>query len=384
MDIKRYINELEQLVALPSVSSTLHSIDQSNEAVIDWLAQQCLDRGMSVEKIAVDEAHGKYNLIATKGKGPGGLVLSGHSDTVPCNPELWQQDPWSLKRIDNRLSGLGATDMKGFFPVALAAIDRFNETELGAPVILLATADEESSMNGARALRDIGRPKARAAVIGEPTGLRAICAHKGVMMERISVVGKAGHSSNPQLGVNALEVATEVLAFLKQLNHSMKGRWHDPKFDISYPTLNLGCIHGGDSPNRICGMVDIDFDVRTIPSLDQNALTDEIVQECERIAKRTGTVISLNSLIQPVPAFDAGQSELVALCEQLTEHSAQSVAFGTEASHLQALGMDTVVMGPGSIDVAHQPNEYIELEQIAPAYEILSNLIQKYCVEHHE
>jgi len=379
LDLTNYQERLSQLVAIPSVSSTSKAHDQSNEGVIDLLANWCESLDFSIEKLPVPDTPGKYNLIATKGHGKGGLVLSGHSDTVPCNPEKWEQDPWQLTARDNRLYGLGATDMKGFFPVVLSAAELFSQDQLKAPIILVATADEESTMAGAKALVSANNIKAKAAIIGEPTGLRPINAHKGVMMESISIIGKAGHSSNPELGINAMSVAAKVITFLETLACELKSSWHDPRFEIDHPTLNLGCIHGGDSPNRICGEVTIHFDVRTLPDLQLEQLRTRIFDFCHELAQATGTIISFRPLIDPVPAFDSGLSDLVRACETLTESTAKSVAFGTEAPHFKRLGMDTLVIGPGAIEVAHQPNEYIPLDQIEPAERLITQLIKRYC-----
>ena len=143
--------------------------------------------------------------------GPGGLVLAGHTDTVPFDEGRWRSDPLGLSERDQRLYGLGSTDMKGFFPLAIAAAEAFRDTPLQQPLILLATADEESSMNGARALAAAGRPKARAAIIGEPTSLVPVRMHKGIMLEAVRVTGRPGHSSNPELGNSALEAMHAVM-----------------------------------------------------------------------------------------------------------------------------------------------------------------------------
>ena len=161
---KRIIDQLRQLVSTPSVSSTDPNWDQGNRAVIDLLAGWLSQMGFDTEIQDVTSGGGKANLIASRGSGPGGLVLAGHTDTVPFDEGRWDSDPLGLDLRDNRLYGLGSTDMKGFFPLALAAAARFADAEFQQPLILLATADEESSMGGARALAAAGRPKARAAV----------------------------------------------------------------------------------------------------------------------------------------------------------------------------------------------------------------------------
>jgi acetylornithine deacetylase len=271
--------------------------------------------------------------------------------------------------------------MKGFFPLAIAAAEAFADARLKQPLILLATADEESSMNGARALAAAGKPKARAAIIGEPTSLRPIRMHKGIMMEAVCVTGRAGHSSNPALGNSALEGVHAVINELLHYREQLRERYSNGMFQVAYPTLNLGCIHGGDSPNRICGRAELHFDLRMIPGPENAVLRAEIAERIARVAAARELDIELRSLIDDVAAFEqAPDSELVLLAEKLTGHSAQAVAFATEAPFLQQLGMETIVMGPGSIDRAHQPDEYLELDQIRPCIGLLTQFIRHFCL----
>lgn len=378
---RRVLDQLRQLVATPSVSSTDPGWDQGNRAVIDLLADWLAAMGFAIEVMPVNEDGSKANLIATLGSGPGGLVLSGHTDTVPFDEGRWQSDPLSLSERDNRLYGLGSTDMKGFFPLALAAAGEFLDKPLQQPLILLATADEESSMNGARALVAAGRPRARAAIIGEPTGLMPVRMHKGVMMEAVSIRGRAGHSSNPELGNSALEGMHAVMGDLMAFRARLKERYSNEFFKVAYPTLNLGCIHGGDSPNRICGQAELHFDLRLTPGADTDQVRDEISQRLAAIGKERKLDIALTSLVDSIAPFEqAPGGELVRTAERLTGHSAEAVAFATEAPFLQRLGMETIVMGPGSIDRAHQPDEYLELEQIEPCIALLKQCIRHYCL----
>ena len=377
---KQLVDQLRQLVATPSVSSTDPSWDQGNRQVIDLLATWLVTMGFAVEVMDVTADGMKANLIATLGSGPGGLVLSGHADTVPFDEGRWNSDPLSLSERDNRLYGLGSTDMKGFFPVALAAASAFKAEDLKHPLIILATADEESSMRGARQLAAAGRPKTRAAIIGEPTSLKPIRMHKGIMMESVRITGQSGHSSNPALGNSALEGMHLVMSELLELRQQLGERFNNSLFEIPGPTMNLGCIHGGDSPNRICGRAQLDFDLRMVPGKGNLGVRDDIERRIESVADRTGLDIELVSLVDGVPPFEqAADSELVQLAEKLTAHASESVAFATEAPFLQQLGMETIVMGPGSIDRAHQPDEYIELEQINPAIALLQQFIRHYC-----
>jgi len=353
-----------------------------NMEVINLLATWLKDLNFKIEIIPIPGQKDKANLIATRGSGPGGLVLSGHADTVPYNAERWsQQDPLELTERDGRLYGLGATDMKGFFPAAIAAAAAFQGQEFKQPLIILATADEESSMSGARALAEMGAPIARYAVIGEPTGLRPIRMHKGIMMEAVKVIGNAGHSSNPALGNSALETMQAAMGELLTFRSEIQARYQNAGFDVSVPTLNLGCIHGGDNPNRICGQCELHFDLRALPGMDNEELHQAIAKRLQPLAELHGCDITLSSLFGGVEAFEQkAASPLIEACEKLTGHIAGSVAFATEAPFLQSLGMETVVMGPGSIDQAHQPDEFIPMDQIQPAIDLLKSLIRQFCL----
>ena len=378
---KLIIQQLRQLVATPSVSSTDPHWDQGNRAVIDLLAGWLSDLGFRTEIQAVSADGSKANLIATLGSGPGGLVLAGHTDTVPFDEGRWQSDPLALSERSHRLYGLGSTDMKGFFPLAIAAATAFAHTTLQQPLILLATADEESSMNGARALAAAGRPKARAAIIGEPTSLVPVRMHKGIMMEAVRVTGRAGHSSNPALGNSALEGMHTVIGDLMSYRAGLRERFSNELFTVATPTLNLGCVHGGDSPNRICGRAELHFDLRMTPGGDNETLRGEIAERLAGIARQYDLEIELRSLVHDIAPFEqAADSELVRLAERLTGHPAKAVSFATEAPFLQSLGMETIVMGPGSIDRAHQPDEYLELDQIGPCIALLQQCIRHYCL----
>lgn len=377
------LSMLQELIATPSVSSTLAHWDQSNRGVIDKLEGWLSGMGFATEIIELEGFPGKANLIATLGSGSGGLVLSGHTDTVPYDAGRWSHDPFKLTELDNRFYGLGSCDMKGFFALAIEAARDFAETpsQLRQPLIILATADEETSMSGARALALSGRPKARRAVIGEPTGMRPVYLHKGMMMERVRLTGRSGHSSNPNLGINALEAMQGVMSELLLFRTELQQQHQNTAFEIAVPTLNLGCIHGGDNPNRICGSCELDFDLRPLPGMDLIPLRDQVNRRLATVAERYGVKIDTEALFPGIPAFQNQQdSTLVRLAEKLSGYSAQSVAFGTEAPFLQQLGMDTIVMGPGSIDQAHQPDEFLALDQIKPTVAILETLIKDTCL----
>ena len=368
-----------QLLALPSVSCTQPALDQSNRPVVELLATWLGDLGFACELHEI--APGKFNLLASLGSGPGGLVLAGHTDTVPYDESLWKSDPLRLDERDGRWYGLGSCDMKGFFAIAIEALLPLLEKPLRQPLLILATCDEESSMAGARALAEAGRPLGRAAVIGEPTGLRPIRLHKGVMMERIDILGQSGHSSDPSLGHSALEAMHAAIGELLALRAQWQKEFDNPQFGVPQPTLNLGCIHGGDNPNRICGQCALEFDLRPLPGMDPQALRRAINERLAPLAERFAVRLDYQPLFPAVPPFEqAADSELVRLAERLSGHSAEAVAFGTEAPYLQQLGCQTLVLGPGDIACAHQPDEHLELARIPPTVELLRGLIQHYCL----
>ena len=372
---------MRELLAEISVSSTSPQWDTGNRTVIDKLAEWLAALGFRCEVIPLEGKTNKANLIATLGSGPGGLVLAGHTDTVPFNEERWEMNPLTLTERDNKLFGLGSTDMKGFFPIAIEAAKTFLDQPLKEPLIILATADEESSMDGARQLAAQGHPKARFAVIGEPTDLKPIRMHKGIMLESVTVQGRAGHSSNPNLGVNAMEAMHVVMSDLLAFRAELQERYHNPLFAVSVPTLNLGCIHGGDNPNRICGQCELHFDLRALPGMNNEELHNELQQRLQPRAKQLNVNISLRALANHIQPYEQpADSELVKYAEQLTGHSADAVAFATESPFMQQLGMQTIVMGPGSIDQAHQPNEYMALSQVQPAVKLFRQLIGRFCL----
>ncbi|TLX64084.1 acetylornithine deacetylase [Stutzerimonas nosocomialis] len=379
MSVPSLKDQFAALIAAPSVSCTQPHWDQTNQPVIDLLATWLDELGFACERQEV--APGKFNLLASRGSGPGGLVLAGHSDTVPFDAELWEGDPLRLREADDRWYGLGACDMKGFFALIIEAVRPLLDQPFRQPLLILATCDEESSMAGARALAEAGRPLGRAAVIGEPTGLRPVRLHKGVMMERIDILGQSGHSSNPAYGHSALDAMHAVMGELMTLRGQWALEYRNPMFDVPQPTLNLGCIHGGDNPNRICGQCSLEFDLRPLPGMEPEQLRALIRQRLVPVAERHQVKIDLAPLFPHAPAFEqpAG-GELVTVAERLTGHAAEAVAFGTEASYLQQLGCETLVMGPGDIACAHQPDEYLQLSRIEPTVRLLRELIGHYCL----
>ncbi|ROR35019.1 acetylornithine deacetylase [Inmirania thermothiophila] len=374
------IERIRRLVAIPSVSSTDPAHDQGNRGVVALLAQWLDELGMAVELMPLPHHPDKLNLVATAGAGEGGLVLAGHTDTVPWDEGRWSSDPFRLELRDGRAYGLGTSDMKAFFALVVGALEGIGLERLRAPVTVVATADEESTMAGARALLRLGRPRARCAVVGEPTGLRPVYAHKGILMEAVEVVGRSGHSSDPALGANAIEGMHAVIGALLALRAELAEAHRDPAFRVAHPTLNLGRIEGGDSPNRICPRCELHFDLRLLPGMAVETLRETIRRRAEAALAGSGLSLRMRPLIEGAPAHRVDPaSALVREAEALTGRRACTVGFATEAPFYAALGMETLVLGPGEIDQAHQPDEYLELAQIGPAVALLQRLIARHC-----
>jgi acetylornithine deacetylase len=373
---------LSQLIATPSVSSVSPQFDMGNRLVIDLLAGWLESAGFVVEILPLENHSDKANLIAVLGDATAtdGLILAGHTDTVPWDEARWRFDPFKWTQADGRGYGLGSADMKSFLALAIEAARVFKAGNLRQPLIIVATADEESSMDGARLLARLGRPKARFCVIGEPTNLTPVHLHKGVMMEAVTVFGKSGHSSDPDKGLNAIDGMTRVLATLGAWRDSLKLQQNEA-FLVPYTTVNFGHICGGDNPNRICPQCALHFDVRPLPGMDGAALRYALRERVQAALKNTDFTFETHTLSPGVEPFSSGSNSI--LTEFLSDISGQApkaVAFGTEAPFYKALGCDTVVFGPGRIDEAHQPDEYIELSALDDTVRMLRALIARCCL----
>lgn len=371
-----------QLIAEPSVSSVDARHDQSNRAVIMLLAEWLERLGFSIELMPVAATPEKLNLIARRGSGgDDGLVLAGHTDTVPFDERGWDSDPFALTECDGRLYGLGTADMKSFFPLVLEAVRDADWSNQRKPLVVVATADEESSMAGVRKIVASGRRLGRHAVIGEPTGLQPIRMHKGIMIEAIRLLGHAGHASNPALGNNAIDGMRRVLNDLSAWREELAERYRNGDFAVAHPTLNFGNLHGGDSPNRICAHCELQIDMRLLPDMPFEALRAELRERVSQAVAGSHLGVEYQSLGSGgVPALATrGDSEIVQVLERVSGSRAGSVAFATEGPFLNAMGMETVIFGPGDIAQAHQPNEYLPLDRIPQSMAILKQVIGHFC-----
>ncbi|WP_336935147.1 acetylornithine deacetylase [Vibrio cholerae] len=377
MPLPSFLEVYEGLISTSSISSTDARWDEGNEQVIaklaDWLS--ALGFAIQIEQVAPK----KQNLIAKLGSGEGGLLLAGHSDTVPFDEGRWNYNPHALTQANNCFYGLGTADMKGFFAFIYEAVKNVDWRKQTKPLYVLATCDEETTMLGARHFTKNAPFKPDYCIIGEPTSLVPIRAHKGHVANAIRVTGKSGHSSNPALGVNAIEIMHEVLFALMQLRDRLIKEYHHPGFEIPTPTLNLGHIHGGDSPNRICGCCELHYDVRPLPGISLDGLDNLMRDALREVQQKWPGRIELVPLHDPIPGYECAHDHpFIHGISEICEQEAQTVNYCTEAPFLQQI-CPTLVLGPGSIDQAHQPDEFLAFEFIDPTVRVLSRAMQKYC-----
>lgn len=381
MSLPSFLNLYKDLINIPSISSTDPAWDQSNLAIINQLATWLETLGFKNEIKEVSTAPGKYNLISTFGSGDGGLLLAGHTDTVPFDEDKWSSDPFTILEKENRLYGLGTIDMKGFFAFVIEVLKEMDLSKLNKPLRILATADEETTMSGAQDIALNKSFKPDYAIIGEPTGLVPVIMHKGHMSEGIRITGRSGHSSDPDKGLNAIEIMHLVIGELKKVQQQFKDKYFNKHFDVPYPTLNFGAINGGDSPNRICGCCELHIDMRPIPGITTSELYITVKNALSEINKRYPSSTEVYHLHEPIPSYQCPlDSDLITNAEIYTGNQAQSANYCTEAPFIEQLGCDTIVLGPGHIAQAHQANEYLDLSFVKPTKQVIQKMIQQYCV----
>lgn len=384
MSLPGFLTLYSELVASPSVSCLDPSWDTSNKAVIDKLAGWFESLGFSVQVNELEAQAGKFNMLASycpPGVTAGGLLLAGHTDTVPWDEGRWTRDPFTLTEDNGKLYGLGSADMKGFFAFVLEAVRNLDLTTLRKPLRILATADEETSMAGARELSKFDDLKPDYAIIGEPTSMAPVIMHKGHTTECVRITGKSGHSSNPAAGLNAIDVMHDVIGELKKVRTKLAEKYHNGAFEVPYPTMNFGHIHGGDAANRICACCELHLDTRPLPGMSLQDFYALLHGALTPLQERLPGVINIHSMHEPIPGYACpSDSAIVKLAEELSGQSATPANYCTEAPFVQDLGCETIIMGPGSINQAHQPDEFITLAEIAPSQQQLSQMISRVCL----
>lgn len=374
-----FIELYRALIATPSISATDRALDQSNETLINLLAGWFADLGFHVDVQPVPGTHRKFNLLARLGEGAGGLLLAGHTDTVPFDDGRWTRDPFTLTEHDNKLYGLGTADMKGFFAFILDTLRDIDPATLTKPLYILATADEETTMAGAKYFSESAQVRPDCAIIGEPTSLQPVRAHKGHMSNAIRIQGQSGHSSDPSRGVNAIELMHEAITELMQLRNTLQERYHNSAFHIPYPTMNFGHIHGGDAANRICACCDLHMDIRPLPGMTLSDIHGLLADALAPVNERWPGRLTISELHPPIPGYECpADHQLAQVVENLLGQPTEVVNYCTEAPFIQEL-CPTLVLGPGSINQAHQPDEYIETSFIQPTRTLIAQLIHRFC-----
>jgi len=318
----------------------------------------------------------------------GGLVLSGHTDTVPVDGQDWRTDPFHAAHADGRIYARGSADMKGFIAIALAWAPRFLAGHERTPIHLSLTFDEETSFLGVKTLlADLAERgiKPAACLIGEPTDMQVIVAHKGKRDYCCRVRGREAHSSLTPSGVNAIEHAAQIIAFIRGLaERQARGEKRDARFSVPYSTLQTGVIRGGIAVNVVPRDCEFDFEMRNTPATSQDDLSAEIVAFGEREVLPKMRAVAPDSAItfqlgMSLPAFGITvDAPLVEWAQDLAETrhlGPGAVSFATEASMFMQAGIPTVVLGPGSIEQAHKPNEYISYAQVAACERLFERLV---------
>jgi acetylornithine deacetylase len=370
---------LTDLIAFPTVSS------DSNLAMIAHLAGRLEEAGARVE-VHLDPSGQKANLFATIGpEGDGGIVLSGHTDVVPVVDQDWTCDPFAMTERDGRLYGRGACDMKGFIAAAVAMAPRFAEVAGERPLHFAFTHDEEIGCIGAQALAATLRAKGlrpAVAIVGEPTSMQIIEGHKGCYEYSTHFTGLEGHGSAPDRGVNAVEFAVRYVARLIELKNALRQRAPpDCPFDPPWTTINTGSLIGGHAHNVIPGKARVDWEMRPVQSGDADFVKDDLRRFCAQtllpemraVAPEADIVIeTIGEVDGLIPADDNEARRIV--MELTGANGAGLVPFGTEAGIFQAMGMSVVICGPGSIEQAHKPDEYVSIDQMSQCLAMLGRL----------
>ncbi|MGL5385154.1 MAG: acetylornithine deacetylase [Enterobacterales bacterium] len=379
MKLPPFIELYRALIATPSISATDGALDQSNEALINLLAGWFSDLGFRVDVQPVPDTRHKFNLLASLGEGSGGLLLAGHTDTVPYDQGRWTRDPFTLTEHDNKLYGLGTADMKGFFAFILDAVRDIDASKLTKPLYILATADEETTMAGARYFAASSKIRPDFAIIGEPTSLQPVRAHKGHISSAIRIVGQSGHSSDPARGVNAIDLMHDSIGHLMTLRKTLQERYNNPAFAVPYPTMNFGHISGGDAANRICACCELHMDIRPLPGMTLDNINELLHEALAPVSERWPGRLTIDELHPPIPGYECPTDHhMVAVIEKLLGSRTEVVNYCTEAPFVQEV-CPTLVLGPGSINQAHQPDEYLDTAFIEPTRKLLGQLVDHFC-----
>ena len=377
------INRLSRLIAFDTTSR------HSNLALIHDCADYLESLGLK-PWLSHNADQSKANLFATiaaaNGSTEGGLILSGHTDVVPTDGQTWQSDPYRADIREGRLYGRGSADMKGFIAAVLAAAPAMVQAELKRPLHIALSYDEEIGCLGAPVM--IAELQKRGltpehCIVGEPTSMRMVVAHKGIHTFRCAVHGKAAHSSLTPQGVNAIEYAAKLIVFINELAGRLKARHDtDPDYDVPFSTLSVNTIAGGIAGNIVPQLCEFEFDYRNLPHMSPADITAPIEAHIREVLQPQMQAVDAACRIdmrhgENVPAMPEAEAALLHdLITQLVQDSSRlKVAYATEGGQFQQAGIATVICGPGNIEQAHKADEFVELAQLARCDAFLHKLI---------
>ena len=379
---KKAIELLKTLVSFDTTSF------KSNLDLIKFI-EDYLGKHQIKSELIYDESKSKANLFATIGQNEtGGIILSGHTDVVPVKNQTWNTDPFVLTQKDQKLFGRGSSDMKGFIALVLSRIETIKKLNLSKPIHLAFSYDEEIGCVGVHSLLDEIEKKSlkpELCIVGEPTLMEVVIGHKGKYAYEVKVNGFSCHSGQAPYGVNAINYASKLINFIEQISNekSIHGPF-DEDYEIPYSTLHTGTIRGGTILNIVPNLCEFDFEIRHLDKDDPKILMDKIINYSEnillkdmhKISKKTN--IELNEKINyPGLEIDSNNTEVIKIKNILKNSKHKKVIFGTEGGLFKKkLNIPTIVCGPGSIDQAHKPNEYIDIEQMIKGGEFLDKLIK--------
>lgn len=375
------IEMIEKLIGFDTVSRN------SNLELIEFVADYLAQYNVPVQKIYNDDKT-KANLFATVGPDEeGGIVLSGHTDVVPVDGQPWKTDPFKVTEIDGKLYGRGTSDMKSFSAIALALVPMMIEKGLKKPIHFALSYDEEIGCIGSpRMIQQMiaQKMKPRAVIVGEPTMMEIVTAHKGIIGLQTKIVGKEAHSSLVEDGVSAVMTGANLVNFIAGMMAENKARvGSDDRYAPapSYTTLHVGVMNGGTAMNIISRNCEFTWDIRYTSDDDPQSFVDRFNAYCDELLPAMKAIdpdCSITTeIVSSTPALGPEENgEAEALCKTITgKNSTLFVAYAAEAGQFQEAGFSTVICGPGSIGIAHQPNEYIELSQVKASEEFMVKLI---------
>ncbi len=371
---------LRHLVAFPTVSR------DSNLPLLAWVEDLLAPLNPRIQRFPSPDGTKANMLVSFGPEEPGGLVLSGHTDVVPVDGQAWLADPWTLREEGGKLIGRGACDMKGFIACCLALAPTLAARKLHRPVHLALSYDEEVGCTGVGPMAEwIGANLAPAlAVIGEPSELHLVNAHKGGLIGWTTVTGRPGHSSQPDVCVNAVMVAAECIARVNTVRADMRGGKHDAMFDPPWSTIQVNRVEGGEALNIVAAACRFFWEMRVLPGVDDRAVLAGLEASAAELlpgmhAIDPGTAIRWDVMAR-IPALAACEPSVEErLLHLLGENRAQAVPYGSEAGIFQAAGMPAVILGPGNIAQAHQPEEWLARAQFDACPAVLERLVAEYC-----